>query len=76
MKQNIAFERCIDFLVRMIDKYGEELLRELEEDKENNGQEKKEENEKKLLAERECKIRNLKETIENAQKELKKLENL
>ena len=44
MKQNIEFERCIDFLVRMIDKYGEELLRELEEDKENNGQEKKEEN--------------------------------
>lgn len=41
MKQNIEFERCIDFLVRMIDKYGEELLRELEEDKENNGQEKK-----------------------------------
>lgn len=36
----------------------------------------KEENEKKLLAERECKIRNLKETIENAQKELKELENL
>ncbi len=36
----------------------------------------KEENEKKLLAEREYKIRNLKETIENAQKELKKLENL
>ena len=47
MKQNIEFERCIDFLVRMLDKYGEELLRELEEDKENNGQEKKEENEKK-----------------------------
>lgn len=36
----------------------------------------KEENEKKLLVEREYKIRNLKETIENAQKELKKLENL
>ena len=36
----------------------------------------KEENQKKLLAEREYKIRNLKETIENAQKELKKLENL
>ena len=36
----------------------------------------KEANEKKLLAERECKIRNLKETIENAQKELKELENL
>ena len=31
MKQNIEFERCIDFLVRMIDKYGEELLRELED---------------------------------------------
>ena len=36
----------------------------------------KEENKKKLLAEREYKIKNLKETIENAQKELKKLENL
>ena len=34
----------------MIDKYGEELLRELEEDKENNGQEKKEENEEKKEA--------------------------
>ena len=50
MKQNIEFERCIDFLVRMIDKYGEELLRELDEDKENNGQEKKQENEKKKEA--------------------------
>ena len=47
MKQNIEFERCIDFLVRMLDKYGEELLRELEE--ENNGQE-KEENEKEKEA--------------------------
>ena len=28
MQQNIEFERCIDFLVRMIDKYGEEVLRE------------------------------------------------
>ena len=36
----------------------------------------KEENEKKLLAEREYKIKSLKETIENAQKELKELENL
>ena len=26
MQQNIEFERCIDFLVRMIDKYGEEVL--------------------------------------------------
>ena len=29
MQQNIEFERCIDFLVRMIDKYGAEVLREL-----------------------------------------------
>ncbi len=29
MQQNIEFERCIDFLVRMIDKYGDEVLREL-----------------------------------------------
>lgn len=35
-----------------------------------------EEKQKKLLAEKEYKIKNLKETIENAQKELKKLENL
>ena len=27
MQQNIEFERCIDFLVRMIDKYGNEVLR-------------------------------------------------
>ena len=33
MQQNIEFERCIDFLVRMIDKYGEEVLRKLEEEK-------------------------------------------
>ena len=33
MQQTIEFERCIDFLVRMIDKYGEEVLRELEEKK-------------------------------------------
>ena len=32
MQQNIEFERCIDFLVRMIDKYGAEVLRELEEE--------------------------------------------
>ena len=25
MQQNIEFERCIDFLVRMIDKYGREM---------------------------------------------------
>ena len=35
MQQNIEFERCIDFLVRMIDKYGEEVLRKLEEEKQN-----------------------------------------
>ena len=57
MKQNIEFERCIDFLVRMLDKYGEELLRELEEDKENNGQE-KEENEKKIFEKQPGQIEN------------------
>ena len=31
MQQNIEFERCMDFLVRMIDKYVAEVLRELEE---------------------------------------------
>lgn len=36
----------------------------------------KEENEKKLVSEREYKIKSLKETIENAQRELKELENL
>ena len=35
MQQNMEFGRCIDFLVRMIDKYGEEVLRELEEAKQN-----------------------------------------
>ena len=35
MQQNIEFERCIDFLVLMIDKYGEEVLWELEEEKQN-----------------------------------------
>ena len=35
MQQNIEFERYIDFLVRMIDKYGAEVLRELEEKKQN-----------------------------------------
>lgn len=29
MEQNIAFERCIDFLTRMIEKYGDELLDEI-----------------------------------------------
>ena len=35
MQQNIEFERCIDFLVRMIDKYGAEILRESKEEKQN-----------------------------------------
>ena len=35
MQQNIEFERYIDFLARMIDKYGEEIFRELEEEKQN-----------------------------------------
>ena len=29
MEQNIAFERCIDFLTRLIEKYGDELLEEI-----------------------------------------------
>ena len=35
IKINIEFERCMDFLVWMIDKYGEEVLQELEEEKQN-----------------------------------------
>ena len=35
MQQNIEFERYNDFLARMIDKYGEEIFRELEEEKQN-----------------------------------------
>ena len=35
MQQNIEFERCIDFLARMIDKYVAEVLLELEEEKQN-----------------------------------------
>ena len=29
MEQNIAFECCVDFLARMIEKYGQELLDEI-----------------------------------------------
>ena len=35
MQQNIEFERCIDFMVRMINKNIAEVLRELEEEKQN-----------------------------------------
>ena len=35
MEQNIAFERCVDFLARMIEKYGQELLDEISSDKNN-----------------------------------------
>ncbi|MEE0692583.1 MAG: hypothetical protein U0M33_06710 [Lachnospiraceae bacterium] len=35
MQQNIEFELCIDFLVRMIDKYGDKVLLELVEEKQN-----------------------------------------
>lgn len=31
MEQNIAFERCVDFLARMIEKYGDELLNEIQD---------------------------------------------
>ena len=30
MEQNIAFERCMDFRTRMIEKYGDELLDEIQ----------------------------------------------
>ena len=29
MEQNIAFKRCVDFQARMIEKYGQELLDEI-----------------------------------------------
>ena len=32
MEQNIAFERCVDFLACMIEKYGQELLDEINAD--------------------------------------------
>ena len=32
MEQNIHFERCVDFLARMIEKYGDELLLEDQEE--------------------------------------------
>ena len=41
MQQNIEFERCMDFLVRMIDKYVAEVLRELEEEKQNKEEKKR-----------------------------------
>ena len=54
MQQNIEFERCIDFLVRMIDKYGEEVLRELEEEKQNK---------KEKEAAVSCEIQNINQTV-------------
>ena len=35
MEQNIAFNRCMDFLARMIEKYEQELLDEISSDKNN-----------------------------------------
>ena len=32
MEQNIHFERCVGFLARMIEKYGDELLLEEQEE--------------------------------------------
>ena len=54
MQQNIEFERCIDFLVRMIDKYGAEVLRELEEEKQNK---------KEKEAAVSCEIQNVNQTV-------------
>ncbi len=31
LEQKIEFERCIEFLVRMIEKYGDVVLKDLEE---------------------------------------------
>ena len=45
MEQNRAFERCMDFLARMIEKYGQELLDEIKAD-EDGGAETKRENAK------------------------------
>lgn len=44
MEQNIAFERCVDFLARMIEKYGQELLDEINTTEEDGGAETKAEN--------------------------------
>ncbi len=41
MEQNIAFERCIDFLTRMIEKYGDELLQEIQDIEKINEKQKK-----------------------------------
>jgi len=35
MQQNIELEQCIDFLIGMIAKYGDEVLPESEEEKQN-----------------------------------------
>lgn len=35
MEQNIVFNRCMDFLSRMIEKYGQELLDKISSDKSN-----------------------------------------
>ena len=35
MQQDIEFERCIDFLLLMLDNYCDEVLLELEEEKQN-----------------------------------------
>ena len=40
MEQNIAFERCIDFLTCMIEKYGDELLQEIQDIEEINEKQK------------------------------------
>lgn len=40
MEQNIAFERCVDFLTRMIEKYGDELLDEIQGMEENEAEQK------------------------------------
>lgn len=40
-EQEAAFERCVDFLVRMINKYGKEFLEDMDKKQESVSNEKK-----------------------------------
>ena len=40
-EQDAAFERCVDFLVRMMNKYGKEFLEDMEKKQENDIADKK-----------------------------------
>ena len=49
-EQDAAFERCMDFLVRMMNKYGKEFLEDMEKKQENDIADKKQHNILKLAA--------------------------